>query len=94
MGKQIDELIFVFFGKALRRIFPPKSVRPKLAIAPASLSRDRRIKALGQGSATPGMRAKMGTPESSACQAKRVHAQANFKLLRFNKFTFDFVSDF
>ena len=47
-----------------------------------------------QGSATPGTRAKSGTPEGSAWQAKRFHAQANFKLLGFNKLAFEFVSQF
>ena len=43
---------------------------------------------LAQGWVTP------GTPEGFAWHAKRFHAQANFKLLRFNKFTFESVSDF
>ena len=49
---------------------------------------------LSQGSATPGWRAKSGTPEGFAWHAKRFHAQVNFKLLRFNKFTFEVMSAF
>ena len=47
-----------------------------------------------QGSATPDTRAKSGTPEGFAWYAKRFHVQANFKLLRFNKFTFECMSQF
>ena len=46
-----------------------------------------------QRSATPGTRAKSGTPEGLAWHAKRFHAQANFKLLTFNKFAFKSLSD-
>ena len=47
-----------------------------------------------QGSATPGTRAKNGTPEGLAWHAKRFITQANFKLLRFNKFSFESMSNF
>ena len=49
---------------------------------------------LKQGSATPGTRAKSGTPEGLAWHAKRFYAQANFKFLRFNNFSFESMSDF
>ena len=48
---------------------------------------------LYQGSATPGTRAKSGTPEGFAGHARWFHAQANFKL-RFNKLPFECVNDF
>ena len=50
--------------------------------------------ALDQGSATPGTRAKGGTLEGFAWHAKRFHALATFELLRFNKFTFESMSEF
>ena len=49
---------------------------------------------VGQGSATTGTHAKRGRPEGFAWHAKRFHAQANCKLLRFNKFTFESMSKF
>ena len=49
---------------------------------------------LSQGSATPGTRAKSGTPKVLAWHAKRFHALANFKLLEFNKLAFESMSQF